>query len=66
MMVVLSTGVEITYGKNGRIKTCRSPYDNAVTNKPLDGSTSTVRSSYVPLMRDNINNFFNKFNPFNN
>lgn len=30
-----NTGLLITYEKNGEIKTCFSPYDNAVTNKPL-------------------------------
>ena len=30
-----NTGLLITYKENGNINTCVSPYDNAVTNKPL-------------------------------
>lgn len=34
-MKTLTTGIKITYRKNGNIKKCVSDYDKSVTNKPL-------------------------------
>ena len=61
-MKTLSTGVAITYKKNGNVKKCVSIYDNAVTNQPLPSKdwTIKVRNSYVPLVQSKINDWFNK------
>ena len=60
----LNTGVVITYKEQDNIKTCKSIYDNDVTNQPLPSSKAIrLHSSYVQLEVEGISKWYSKFKP---
>jgi hypothetical protein len=60
----LDTCISIKYNDKGNIKSCKSIYDNDITNRPLNDTKGIkTQSKYIPLMVDDINNWFKKFRP---
>ena len=60
-MKKLKTGLNITYKKNGNIKTIEGVYDTHRTYKPLK-ETKEVKyhSRFLPLVKTPINEWFQK------